>query len=203
MSYQYQHAVWETPCQSHTQKLVLAALAIYADELKPLAHPSVETLARRCNLSDRAVREQLSALRKVGLISLAVEGGGRHQVNTYRLNIQNPEQHSGNGIQGIGFSESRSKNPERRSKNPEQGSAQVPGSTNEVPGGIHLPFLRELESQIRRAQEERERLKCAFAVEHSLNGTTWTRKDKKSEYDSWGKVSAESKEAIRTKRYRV
>lgn len=203
MSYQYQHAVWETPCQSHTQKLVLAALAIYADELKPLAHPSVETLARRCNLSDRAVREQLSALRKAGLISLAVEGGGRHQVNTYRLNIKNPEQHSGNSIQGIAFRESRSKNPEPRSKNPEQGSAQVPGSTNEVPGGNHLPYLRELESLIKKAKEERQRLFCGFAIQHSLDGTTWKRTDKKAEYDSWGKVVTESNEAIKTKKYQV
>lgn len=96
--------VWKTHCETHTQKLVLLALADNAND-EGHCWPSVDTLARKCDLTDRAVRIQIDGLIHQKLVVME-QGGGREHPNHYFLFPVNPEQHSVNTIQGMAFTES-------------------------------------------------------------------------------------------------
>lgn len=56
-------AALDAPMQSHTQKVVMLALAYHANENK-VCWPSVRLLAKECEMSQRSVRYQLRALVK-------------------------------------------------------------------------------------------------------------------------------------------
>lgn len=92
--------VWDEPLQTHTQKLVLLALADNAND-DGVCWPSMRTIARKCDLSEQAVRNQVAALQDLQLISVEV-GGGRKS-NTYRLSFKaekKPTNLPPNGVEG-------------------------------------------------------------------------------------------------------
>lgn len=61
--------VWETSCQNHTQKLVLLALADNAND-QGECWPSMETIARKCDLSVQGVRNHIQKLEAYGLLGV-------------------------------------------------------------------------------------------------------------------------------------
>lgn len=67
-----------------TQKFVLLALADHADGEGGGIFPSVETVARKCSLSDSAVRKAIRALKKHGLLIQVREGCG-NCTNLWRI----------------------------------------------------------------------------------------------------------------------
>lgn len=76
--------VWDLPCESHTQKLVLLALADNAND-QGKCWPSVSTIARKCQLSRRSVFREIIRLEKAKL--LRSESGGGRKSNHYSLTI--------------------------------------------------------------------------------------------------------------------
>lgn len=74
--------VWELPCSTHTEKLVLLALADNAND-QYICWPSIETLARKTDLTEAGVRKQVKKLVTSGL--LKVETGGGKKSNRYTL----------------------------------------------------------------------------------------------------------------------
>jgi Helix-turn-helix domain len=65
---------WKVPCETHTQKLVLIALADNASD-QGLCWPSLSTLARKCDLSRQGVIDQIEKLGGCGLVKTVKKDG--------------------------------------------------------------------------------------------------------------------------------
>lgn len=89
MSYRFLKAAWKADTGTHTAKLVLIALADYAND-QGTAWPSMSTLAGRCSLSKRAVIMNIGALEKRGLISKRKALG---KGSIYTLQLVNEDHH--------------------------------------------------------------------------------------------------------------
>ena len=75
-------AVWQSSsCRTHTEKLVLLALADNAND-EGVCWPSISTLARKCDLTNRSVIDQLESLTESGQISVEKVYG---KVNHYTI----------------------------------------------------------------------------------------------------------------------
>jgi hypothetical protein len=95
--------VWDSEFGSHTQKLVLLALADNASD-EGLCWPSVKTIARKCELTEQGVRDQITIFVGAGLIHVEI-GGGRRS-NRYQFNLNLLDELStgqpGLGVNGVG-----------------------------------------------------------------------------------------------------
>lgn len=92
--------VWDHNCSSHTQKLVLLALADNAND-EGSCWPSIATISQKCQLSERCVYEQVGRLVKSHLLSIKSGGGNRSNVYQLHLRKHTPERHAGvNAMQG-------------------------------------------------------------------------------------------------------
>lgn len=74
MSFETMMAAWATPCASPTQKLVLATVASFTDKKSWESYPSIQTMAKRCQLSVRTIKTELQRLQKAGLIQVKRTG---------------------------------------------------------------------------------------------------------------------------------
>jgi biotin operon repressor len=74
MSIHIMAAVWETPIESHSAKLVLLALADNAND-SGFCWPSTSTIARKCGLSRRSVSAKIAELQSAGLLRIAPKKG--------------------------------------------------------------------------------------------------------------------------------
>ncbi|PSH03255.1 MAG: hypothetical protein CXZ00_13060 [Acidobacteria bacterium] len=84
MSIRHITAVFQYPHYRGSERLVLLALADYANDAG-VCFPSVKALAAKVRLGVRQTHKVLSTLRRDGAISVE-SGSGRHIVNRYRLN---------------------------------------------------------------------------------------------------------------------
>lgn len=100
MSNQLLSLVWHARIPSHTQKIVLLALADHADETG-LCWPSLDTLSERCGLSRQAVIDQLEKLQSAGFLKVA-QGGGR-RANRYTVTVNTVDQNSVVAVQPIDY----------------------------------------------------------------------------------------------------
>ena len=66
--------VWETPCDSASQKLVLLALADNAND-ESVCWPSIATIARKCDLSARGVQTQIRKLENSRILNIETSTG--------------------------------------------------------------------------------------------------------------------------------
>lgn len=80
--------VWDLPCENHTQKLVLLAIADNAND-EGECWPSMETLARKCNLSDQAVRNWVQFMEREGWLSVD-RGHNLKRSNYYKITLPQP-----------------------------------------------------------------------------------------------------------------
>ena len=87
MSANLSNCVWQVPLKSY-QKLVLLALADYADE-RGWSYPSLTNLSRKCGISYSSVIENLKILIEKGLISKKrrCDDPCHQQTNLYKLNL--------------------------------------------------------------------------------------------------------------------
>jgi Helix-turn-helix domain len=92
MSLKIMNAVWNTPCETHTQKLVLLKLADNANDAG-VCWPSVANIASHCDLTEEGVRNQIKKLAASGLLEVE-RGHGRGHSNRYSILPGNP-----NGIE--------------------------------------------------------------------------------------------------------
>jgi hypothetical protein len=76
--------VWSYPLPTHTQKLVLLALADNAND-EGLCWPGLETIADKCCLSRQGVIDQIKNLQESNLLDVT-NGGGRWS-NKYQFNL--------------------------------------------------------------------------------------------------------------------
>lgn len=83
MSIRQMTVAWKARCQTHTQKLVLLALADNASD-EGECWPSVTTLAEKCDLSRQSVIDQIHDFEGMGWLRV-IRGHGRS--NRYRLSI--------------------------------------------------------------------------------------------------------------------
>lgn len=79
----------ETVIGSPTDKLVLIVIANHADDDTKEAWPSIPTLARKTDLSERAVWGAIQRLKAAG--RLVLMKSGRRRSNTYRLVLPSHE----------------------------------------------------------------------------------------------------------------
>lgn len=88
MSVKLMSTVWDLQTESHTQKLVLLALADNAND-EGGCWPAIGTIAQKCNLCVRAVRYQIDRLEEMQIISLEhrFTKEGRQTSNFYRLHL--------------------------------------------------------------------------------------------------------------------
>lgn len=81
MSIKVMNQVWDTPCDTHTQKLVLVALADNSNDQR-ICWPSIDYLARRCDLSRNGVILQIEKLIQSGKLKVKKSDG---KVNVYEM----------------------------------------------------------------------------------------------------------------------
>jgi len=86
MSIKLMNRIWDAPLGSPTDKLVLLTLADYANDHGSNIYPSVATLARRCDLTARAVQISLKRMTDKGWIAAAGKWKVKHGfVTRYRI----------------------------------------------------------------------------------------------------------------------
>lgn len=68
MSIRLVGAAFKAPCKSSIEKLVLVALANHKNAVTGQCNPSINTLARECQMSQSGVRKAIYSLRKSGLV---------------------------------------------------------------------------------------------------------------------------------------
>ena len=81
MSIKIMNKVWDTHCETHTQKLILISLADNAND-QGVCWPSIDYMALRCDLSRQAVINQIEHLTKLGFIKVRKSDG---HVNVYEF----------------------------------------------------------------------------------------------------------------------
>lgn len=81
-------AVWDYPCESSTQKLVLLALADNAND-EGVCWPALNTIAKKCDLDKSNVCRHTKRLVKLGLVSVELRNGPNfgHISSRYTLKI--------------------------------------------------------------------------------------------------------------------
>lgn len=87
MSIRVMSMVWENGPEKASERMLLLALADNANDAGGRCFPSVETLARKCCLSERQVQRVLRSLEEGGWI-LVEFGNGRHGTNQYQIVIE-------------------------------------------------------------------------------------------------------------------
>ena len=84
MPFEHYNAAWETPDLKPTDRLVLLALAHYADNTGQ-CFPSDKQIAHRAGISERTVIRAIRTLRDRCLIVVAKRGNGRGHHSAYRI----------------------------------------------------------------------------------------------------------------------
>lgn len=141
--------VWRHGPEAPVDRLVLLAVADFADDNTGRCWPSVARLASMCRMTERGVRNVLRRLEAGGYLETDISRGGRSATNRYRVVI-NPERECnkpGTPVQGL-----ETENPERECRNPERECIK-PGTA--VPGNHQEPS-RTIITARRRAREEGE-----------------------------------------------
>ena len=75
MSYHLVNLAWQKDL-THAPKIVLLALADFAAQSTGECFPSVRVLSAKCGLSASAVRTQIKALNKAGLVDVEQQADG-------------------------------------------------------------------------------------------------------------------------------
>lgn len=83
MSLQAYNAVWQSSSARGTDLLVLLALADFADE-SGWSHPSIDGLAKKARISQRAVQDRLRALSASNCIEIQLQSGP-NGTNRYQI----------------------------------------------------------------------------------------------------------------------
>lgn len=86
MSIKQLNLAWDTECETHTQKLVLIALADNAND-DGGCWPSLTNIARRCSLSRQGILDQIADFERLGWLKVERQPG---KVNHYTLKLPNP-----------------------------------------------------------------------------------------------------------------
>jgi hypothetical protein len=84
MSIRIMANVWEHPGINSTQKLVLLALADWAND-EGMCWPSIQRIADKCSLTTRAVQKSLRAIEDMGMLRYE---DGVHKSRTYWISLQ-------------------------------------------------------------------------------------------------------------------
>lgn len=140
--------VFEMQGISPTEKLILLALADHADDAGR-CYPSIDRLASRTCLSERALQVNIKALTAKGFIVIE-QGGGRGRANVYRVDI-NPAPETPFEKHRFRNTVSHVVNPARRALNPAPDAPQ-PSVTiiepSEVSNKTREPTVEDLLSSV-------------------------------------------------------
>jgi hypothetical protein len=172
----------KTICGSHTRKLVYLCLCDHADDKTGICWPSVKTLCEETELSERPVRRIIGELENLKLIRVE-RRGDQHLVSRYWVVKQGCFQST------LRVSEEQAKGARRAVKGAPQ-APQASGSHNEATKGNGEPpeFKSRLLRQIEEARSEKNRIFAAYAIEHSIDGTSWRSQEAKAKWDQWRKL---------------
>lgn len=129
MSVRIMSLIWDMLCESHTQKLVLLALADNAND-QGRCWPSISTISRKCQLSERCVYEQLARLEKRRLLGIETGGGALSNCYTLKLPKTTPER-------GAGVNAAQGSTPEPGSSPPLNAAQGTPERGAGDPSGNH------------------------------------------------------------------
>jgi Helix-turn-helix domain len=91
MSIKVMNLVWDRYPEGGSELLLILALADHADDAGDRVYPSVQTMARKTRMSERAVQYLLRRIQERGLLVLVEPGGGRNRTARYRINIDRIE----------------------------------------------------------------------------------------------------------------
>lgn len=160
MSHTLLKKTWTISCGAAGKKLLLVWLSDHAHE-DGLSWPSVSTLCRQCDMSERTVQSHLAELEKDGLIRVE-RRGGRHLVNRYFVTI-NPansapfieKPRENNGVIFAETPQISHETPQISHPNHKESKRESKGERNGAP----KKFVSELNAQIKVATERIDRLK--------------------------------------------
>lgn len=82
MSFHLVNLAWQRDMRA-AQKIVLLALADFAQQSTGECFPSIRVLSAKCGLSASAVRSQIKSLQAIGLVDVEMQSDGR----VYRVKL--------------------------------------------------------------------------------------------------------------------
>jgi len=116
MALAYSKAVWNIQAPSPGCKLVMLALADFADE-HGVCWPSVRTLASACGMSSRAIQLHLAAITKAGYVArLPHFDSGSQRSNNYQFRPVEVDIHGRHTFSEKAFTPTLKSAPSRRRK---------------------------------------------------------------------------------------
>ena len=92
MSIEIMSKIWNISLSTHSMKLVAIAIADNAND-QGHCWPGMKTLARKCDLTENGVRQQIIKLESMGLLKVDIRGGresNRYQFDLDKLNSLPP-----------------------------------------------------------------------------------------------------------------
>lgn len=89
MSIRIMQRVWDTPCRTHTEKLVVLALADNASD-EGYCYPSISTIAKKCDLCEAAVKKNIRTLAKAGWLTVNSRVGTSNSYSIHPPNAVTP-----------------------------------------------------------------------------------------------------------------
>jgi len=113
-----------TKCGRVATKAVLLALADHASDAGTSCYPSIELLARKCDLTEQGVRDQIDDLENLGFITVRQSKGGNKKTNSYTLTL------TPNAVEGSGTE------PSTPLGKPPTALAKTPNAVGETPNAI-------------------------------------------------------------------
>ncbi len=140
MSVKLMAKIWDDGPEAQGERFVLLALADYANDAGE-CWPAINSVARKCCLTERGVQKILRRLEDDGWLKTVV-GGGRHGCSKYTIN---PERCS--GVSEVRGRTRVQKTPNQSAENPEHGSPE-PSKNHQEPSKKDarevLPILSEV-----------------------------------------------------------
>lgn len=191
---------WKTHCDTHTQKLVLLALADNATEDDGSAWPSLRTLARKCDLSEKGVCLQLKALKEKNLIRITHRKDPKYgdTSNLYHLTL--PYEYRSVPPLNAVHPPSERRSPSRLNAvhtNRQYEPSDEPSGGNPGP----KPFRSRLVEIVESSKKERERLVMKFALDNSISGRRWMNKQAELDYTALGKAMKDAQTKLNKGEY--
>lgn len=192
MSIALMSKVWKTRCASHTQKLVLLALADNAND-EGRCWPSVGNIALKCDLSERSVQYEVRKLTQAGLLAVKINRGRTHS-NRYHLLLEKGANCAPIKLKGANH------DMEKVQTTTLKGARLAPepsGTIREPSEGAPKYFAGELERLIQTAKKEMDSLLCRGALEHSIDGLKWHNHEYEAQWHQWAARLKDLKRQLR------
>lgn len=188
------HWAFSQDVESSTSKFILVCLAYHLNPDGD-AYPSVETIARETGLDRKTVISGISKLLNLGLIDdLGDRKGATKQVRVFKLKGPKNGTVPKTDRKGPVFP---GKGPVFPMKGSQKRDTEVQGKGMNHKGNGDAPdFKSTVLRQLEEARKQKNQLFAAYALEHSIEGTSWRSNEARAKWEMWGRVERDCLERL-------